>query len=130
MSIAAKHQQTPLDFGTLTASEITSAILAYLTTQGYTVWRQNTTGIYDPDTKRWRVNPQGRRGVPDIIGFRNRDGLFIGVEVKAGRDQLRLHQKQFLDELKKAGGLAFVAHDLAQFQRSFVLRGLALMKEF
>ena len=40
MVIAAKHQQTPLDFGTLTASEITSAILAYLTTQGYTVWRQ------------------------------------------------------------------------------------------
>ncbi len=47
MPIAAKHQQAPLDFGTLTAGEITSAILAYLTTQGYTVWRQNTTGIYE-----------------------------------------------------------------------------------
>ena len=40
MLIAAKHQQTPLDFGTLTAGEITRAILAYLTAQGYTVWRQ------------------------------------------------------------------------------------------
>ena len=124
MPIAAKHQQAPLDFGTMTASEITSAILAYLTTQGYTVWRQNTTGIYDPDTKRWRVNPQGRRGVPDIIGFRNRDGLFIGVEVKAGRDALRDDQKLFLNELKQAGGMAFVAYDFAQFQQSFEGRGL------
>ena len=57
MPLAAKHQQTPLDFGTMTAGEITSAILAHLTAQGFTVWRQNTTGIYDPDTKRWRVNP-------------------------------------------------------------------------
>ncbi|MFC6223931.1 VRR-NUC domain-containing protein [Hymenobacter artigasi] len=130
MPIAAEHQQTPLDFGTMTAGEITGAILKYLITQGYTVWSQNTTYIYDPDAQCWRVNPQGIRGVPDIIGFRNRDGLFIGVEVKAGRDQLRLHQKQFLDELKGAGGLAFVAHDLARFQRSFVLRGLVLLKEF
>ena len=129
MPLAAKHQQAPLDFGTLTAGEITSAILAYLTAQGYTVWRQNTTGIYDPETKRWRVNPQGRRGVPDIIGFRNRDGLFIGVEVKAGRDTLRNDQKQFLDELKAAGGLAFVAHSFAHFQQSFELRGQIMYQE-
>lgn len=113
MPLAAKHQQAPLDFGTLTASEITSAILAYLTAQGYAVWRQNTTGIYDPDTKRWRVNPQGRRGVPDIIGFHKSDGVLIAVEVKAGRDQLRDDQRAFLDELKAAGGLAFVAHSFA-----------------
>lgn len=126
MPLAAKHQQAPLDFGTLTAGEITSAILAYLTAQGYAVWRQNTTGIYDPDTKRWRVNPQGRRGVPDIIGFRKSDGVFIAVEVKAGRDQLRDDQKQFLNELKQAGGVAFVAYDFAQFQHSFEGRSLHL----
>ena len=122
MPVAAKHQQAPLDFGTMTAGEITTAILAYLTTQGYTVWRQNTTGIYNPDTKRWRVNPQGRRGVPDIIGFRNRDGLFIGVEVKACRDTLHDDQRTFLNELKAAHGLAFVAHSFAQFQQSFERR--------
>ncbi|TGE21520.1 VRR-NUC domain-containing protein [Hymenobacter aquaticus] len=54
-----------------------------------------------------------------MIGFRKRDGVFIGIEVKAGRDQLRPEQKQFLDELKAAGGLAFVAHSFAQFQQSF-----------
>ena len=80
MPVAAKHQQTLLDFGTMTAGEITSAILAFLTAQGFTVWRQNTTGIYDPKTARWRINPQGRRGVPDIIGFRQSDARFIAVE--------------------------------------------------
>ena len=124
MPTAPRHQQAPLDFGTATASETTSAILACLTLQGFSVWRQNTSGIYDQKTGRWRVNPQGRRGVPDIIGFRKRDGLFIGVEIKAGRDQLRSEQKQFLDELKAAGDLAFVAHSFAQFQQSFESRNL------
>lgn len=88
------------------------------------MWWQNTTGIYDNKINRYRFNPQGHRGVPDIIGFRKRDGLFIGIEVKAGRDQLRPEQKQFLDELKAAGGLAFVAHNFTQFQESFARRGL------
>ena len=80
MTLAKKHDQLPLDLGQLYASDITGAILAFLTHHGYTVWRQNTTGIYDPAKARWRVNPQGRRGVPDIIGFRNANGVFIGVE--------------------------------------------------
>ncbi|WP_035565266.1 VRR-NUC domain-containing protein [Hymenobacter sp. IS2118] len=124
MALAKKHDQLPLDLGQLYAADITGAILAFLTHHGYTAWRQNTTGIYDAAKARWRVNPQGRRGVPDIIGFRNRDGVFIGVEVKTGRDQLRDDQKQFLDELKAANGLAFVAHSFVQFQQSFERRGL------
>ena len=44
--------------------------------------------------------------------------------MKAGRDQLRPEQRQFLDELKAAGGLPFVAHSFAQFQQSFEVRGL------
>ena len=122
--IAQKHDQLPLDFGTLKAGEITSAIIAYLTKHGFKVWRQNTSGIYDQQTGRWRKNPQGCNGVPDIIGFRLTDGVFVGVEVKAGRDTLRDDQKQFLNELKQAGGVAFVAHDFAQFQQSFEGRDL------
>ena len=116
--IAQKHDQLPLDFGTLKAGEITSAIIAYLTRHGFKVWRQNTSGIYDQQTGRWRKNQQGCNGVPDIIGFRLTDGVFVGVEVKAGRDILRDDQKQFLTELKQAGGVAFVAYDFAQFQQS------------
>lgn len=75
MPVAARHQQTLLELVPPTASETTNAILAYLTLQGFTVWRQNTSGIYDTKTNRWRFNPQSRRGVPDIIGLRKRDGL-------------------------------------------------------
>ena len=122
--IDQKHDQLPLDFGTLKAGEITSAIIAYLAKHGFKVWRQNISGIYDQQTGRWRKNPQGCNGVPDIIGFRLADGVFVGVEVKAGRDTLRDDQKQFLNELKQAGGVAFVAYDFAQFQQSFEGRGL------
>ena len=45
--------------------------------------------------------------------------MFIGVEVKAGTDRLRDEQITFLDELKAAGGLPFVAHSFEQFRASF-----------
>ena len=122
MALSPRHDQLPLDLGQLYAADITGAILAFLTKHGFKVWRQNTTGIYDPQTGRWRKNPQGCNGVSDIIGFRKSDGVFIGVEVKAGRDQLRDDQRAFLNELKVAGGLSFVAYSFSQFQLSFELR--------
>lgn len=72
-------------------------------------------------------HPNSRRGVPDILGFRRSDGKFIGVEVKAGADRPRPEQTKFLNELKAAGGLAFIAYDFARFQASFERRGLHIM---
>ena len=118
---AAPTQARP-DFAATTADEITAAILKFLTAHGYTAWRQPNEGRYDPKTQRWHRQPNSRRGVPDIIGFRRADGRFIGVEVKAGRDQLRPEQTHFLNDLKAAGGLAFVAYSFAQFQQSFRTR--------
>ena len=80
MALAKKLGQLPIDGLMNLRPKQGWPFLAFLTHHGYTVWRQNTTGIYDPAKARWRVNPQGRRGVPDIIGFRNADGVFIGVE--------------------------------------------------
>lgn len=117
-------QQTPIDFGHLKADEITKAILGYLQAHSFSVWAQPNRGEYDPKTERWRPHPNARRGVPDIIGFRLRDALFIGVEVKAGTDRLRDEQRMFLDQLKASGGLAFVAFDFAGFVQSFERRGL------
>ena len=45
MPVARKHNQLPLDLGTLRADEITCAILAYLSHHGFTVWRQNIAGV-------------------------------------------------------------------------------------
>lgn len=126
MPVAEKHAQLPLAFVDQRAGEITSTILAYLQRCGYAVWRQNTSGIYDQETGKWRRNPQTRRGVPDIIGFHKASGRFIGVEVKYGSDRLRPEQRDFLNELKAAGGLAFVAYSFAEFQEEFERRGLHL----
>ena len=79
------------------------------------------------DTYFGSEKSQGCNSVPNIIGFRLADGVFVGVEVKAGRDTLRDDQKQFLNELKQAGGVAFVAYNFAQFQHSFEGRGLLMM---
>ena len=119
--------QTPLDFGTLTAEEITSAILGYLHAYGFTAWAQSNRGEYDPKTGKWRPHPNSRRGIPDILGYRRADARFLGVEVKAGTDRPRPEQTQFLTELKDAGGLAFIAYDYAGFVQSFERRGLHTM---
>lgn len=124
MGLAAKPAQVPLDFGTLTAEQITRAILGYLDAHGFSAWAQPNRGEYDPKTGRWRPHPNARRGVPDILGFRRADGKFLGVEVKAGADRIRPEQTEFLNELKAAGGLAFIAYDFAGFVQSFERRGL------
>lgn len=116
--------QAPLDFGTLTAEEITSTILGYLHAYGFTAWAQPNRGEYDPKTGKWRPHPNSRRGVPDILGFRRADGKFIGIEVKAGTDRIRPEQTKFLKELKASSGLAFIAYDYAGFVQSFERRGL------
>ena len=111
---------------TPTADEITAAILAFLHQQGYEAWRQPNEGRYDPERQQWYPHPNARRGVPDIIGFRRSDGLFIGVEVKAGSDRVRPEQTVFLDQLHAANKLAFIAHSFEQFRASFERRGLPL----
>ena len=116
--------QTPLDFGTLTAEEMTSAILGYLHAHGFAAWAQPNRGEYDPKTGKWRPHPNSRRGIPDILGYRRADARFLGVEVKAGTDRPRPEQTKFLTELKAAGGLAFIAYSFAGFVHSYERRGL------
>lgn len=52
----------------------------------------------------------GWTGCPDVIG-QLRDGRFIGVEVKAAKGKLRPEQAIFLDRIRRAGGVAFMARD-------------------
>ena len=106
------------------AEQMTSDILTYLDTHGFSAWGQPNRGEYDPKTNKWRPHPNSRRGVPDILGFRLSDAKFLGVEVKAGTDRPRPEQTQFLNELQAAGGLAFIAYSFAGFVQSFQRRGL------
>ena len=52
----------------------------------------------------------GFRGCPDVLG-QLRDGRLLGVEVKAPKGRLRPEQAFFLERVRAAGGVAFMARD-------------------
>ena len=52
----------------------------------------------------------GWTGCPDVLG-QLKDGRLLGIEVKAERGRLRPEQSIFLERIRDAGGVAFVARD-------------------
>lgn len=58
----------------------------------------------------------GFTGCPDVLG-QLRDGRILGVEVKAPKGKLRPEQAVFLERIRGAGGVAFVARDLRDVMR-------------
>ena len=52
----------------------------------------------------------GWPGCPDVLG-QLRDGRLLGVEVKAAKGKLRPQQAVFLERIRLAGGVAFMARN-------------------
>lgn len=96
------------------ANDVTGEIIKFLTYHHYTVWRQNTTGIFDKERGVWRKNPTTKKGVSDIIGF-DPSGRFVAIEIKVGRDRISDDQAKFLAQVHEAGGLAMIARSLDDF---------------
>ncbi len=58
----------------------------------------------------------GWKGCPDVLG-QLKDGRLIGVEVKAAKGKLRPEQTLFLERIRCAGGVAFMARDYRDVMR-------------
>ena len=58
----------------------------------------------------------GWPGCPDVLG-QMKDGRLLGVEVKAKAGKLRPEQAVFLERIRGAGGVAFVARDMRDVVR-------------
>lgn len=58
----------------------------------------------------------GWKGCPDVLG-QLRDGRLLGVEVKAAKGKLRPEQTIFLERIRAAGGVSFVARDYRDVSR-------------
>ena len=58
----------------------------------------------------------GWKGCPDVIG-QLKDGRLLGVEVKSAKGKLRPEQTLFLDRIRCAGGVAFMARDCRDVMR-------------
>lgn len=90
-----------------TANQLTRHCLAVLSSSGFNVWRQNNAAVYDAKKQIYRSN-SSTKGIPDIIGYHRKTAVFIGVEIKAGKDRISVEQKQFIHELDKSGGWNFI----------------------
>lgn len=95
--------------GAPTANELTQQILKWARFHRYFASRVNTAGIYDQRTGRYRTGTT-RKGFPDVVIIAN--GLFYGVEVKAGRDQQSQEQRNCQLEIEAAGGTYILARTL------------------
>jgi len=74
--------------------------------------RQNSGATKEGD----RFIRYGWRGCSDVLGQLT-DGRLLAVEVKAPGGRLRPEQADFLDRVRNAGGVAFVARNCADVAR-------------
>lgn len=86
----------------LTKATIRASAIKELTWRGNTVWIQNNLAVKG----RKFI---GKRGQADIIGYRNKDAVMVVAEVKTLNDRLSSDQIDFLNDVKKAGGLVYIA---------------------
>ncbi|MDO7849917.1 VRR-NUC domain-containing protein [Hymenobacter sp. M29] len=96
--------------GSSPTSQLTRAVLATLHVHGFNAWRNNNVGVYDAKLGKHRAN-SAKKGVSDVIGFREGCGRWAAVEVKVGEDKLSDEQTAFLADIKRAGGFAFECRD-------------------
>lgn len=94
----------------MTASELTKLTLKICSIYGATAWRQNNTRAVKGRTFN------GKKGVPDVIGF-TKAAIFIGAEIKAGKDTMSSEQSDFQKDLSKKNGIAIVIRSRADIER-------------
>lgn len=101
-----------------TTNSTTTAILLYLNSIGHFVWRNNTTGVYDPTKKIFR-KPKGQlNGVADIIGMTNL-GQFLSIEVKTGKDKQSESQVNFQQLVYNHNGIYLCVKTFDDFLAKF-----------
>lgn len=89
--------------------QIQKQILDYLRYRGIPCYKHQNAGIREPDGG---YIPTHTRGVSDIIGCIPKTGRYLAIEVKRPGGKPTAEQKQFIDIINEAGGLAFVADSI------------------
>ena len=88
--------------------EVQRQILEYLEARRFYAWRSNTG-------RRGGVS-YGKVGSADILGILP-DGRFLAIEVKGPGGKASIDQLQFLGDIAKNGGVAFVAFSVDDVAR-------------
>lgn len=94
----------------------------YLNLKGHFVWRNNSgvTKMQSTDRfgrvkeRQWRA---GIKGGSDIIGI-HKNGKFLAVECKIGKNKPTMAQTEFLEEVEARNGIALIAYDLEDLENN------------
>lgn len=110
----------------VTEKQIELSILDYLATiPNCKAWKNQTTGIFDVTTKRFRTlsGKYSGKGSADILACLN--GHFVAIEVKKPvGSQIRPDQLKFLDDIVRSGGVGFIATSIADAEEGLRAAGL------
>lgn len=85
-------------------SELVQRVRLAVSQLGVKIWRNNCGAYKDPKgywVKYGVANPGGA----DLIGIAP-DGRFVGIECKMPKGVVKPEQQNFIDQVKKAGGIA------------------------
>lgn len=95
--------------------DIENFILNYLNSKNIFCWKNQSVGIFDPKRKIYRKSNNNFHinGVADILGVMP-NGKILAIEVKSRSGKLSQAQKTFLLNVKKQGGVAFVARSISK----------------
>lgn len=99
-------------------NNLTAQIVTFLNDMGHFAWRENTIGVYDQKTGRYRKN-NSINGVSDVICVLMHTGRSLFVEVKVGKDSVSTDQEIFRDEVVKRGAIHWVINDINQFTETY-----------
>lgn len=120
LSWSKKPRRVPSRRGYPTEGPIQTAIIQFLRLHGFWVWRQNNHAVYDAKRGVYRRNPSAMLGVPDIMGTMP-DGRILAIEVKSRTGKPTPEQGRFIAEVRRRGGVAFVARTLEDVKRELGL---------
>lgn len=94
-------------------TQLVKQIKDYLNYQGHMVDRTNSGVIRltSESNGRGRMIRLARAGTADITGC-SKSGRFLAVECKVGKNKTTDLQNQYLEEVKRRGGIAVIAYSL------------------
>jgi hypothetical protein len=92
-------------------THLVKQIIDFLNLRGHLVQRTNSGAIRTENMGRSRLIRLAQAGTADITGC-TKDGKFIAVECKIKPNKPTVLQEQYLNEIRKRGGIALVAYAL------------------
>jgi Holliday junction resolvase len=98
-----------------TTNSLTSQIVNYVELRGGYAMRINVGGFYREDVGY--IKSGSTVGVPDLIAVF--EGLYVGIEIKTGKDYQSEAQKRVQERTQQAKGVYLIARDFDSFKETF-----------